>query len=246
MSRRLMSVLTVGNDFSKRIFVLQDSTKISPFHDIKLFSHNNKSTFPAVIEISRHNIAKYEVSVDEPYNPIKQDTRKNKNTGEKELRYYARFPLFNYGMLPQTWENPFVKDHRINIEGDGDPLDIIEIGSHPVSCGSRLDIKVIGSFCLIDQGQVDWKVLCINTIDPLSKKLHNPNDVEKVFPGKIPAIIDWFENIKVFDGKPKNKVEGNVLGPEATLEIITDAHNHWKDLVAGKYPEANIWLNKSS
>jgi len=41
-----------------------------------------------------------ELATDEPNNPIKQDTRKNKITGEKELRYYARFPLFNYGFLP--------------------------------------------------------------------------------------------------------------------------------------------------
>ena len=160
-----MSVLTIGNDFSKRIFLLKDQQKLSPFHDIKLYSHANKFVFPAVIEISRHNIAKYEVSLDEPFNPIKQDTRKNKNTGDVELRYYARFPLFNYGMLPQTWENPFEKDKVMGIEGDGDPLDIIEIGSHAVSCGSMLDVKVLGALCLIDQGQIDWKILCINHID---------------------------------------------------------------------------------
>lgn len=33
-----------------------------------------------------------------------QDTRKNIYTGQKQLRYYAQFPLFNYGFIPQTWE----------------------------------------------------------------------------------------------------------------------------------------------
>ena len=238
-----MSVLTVGSGFSKRIFLLENEQKISPFHDISLFGHSSRYIFPAVIEISRHNIAKYEVSLEEPHNPIKQDVRSNKATGETELRYYARFPLFNYGMLPQTWENPYEKDPKLDLEGDGDPLDIIEIGANAVSCGSLLDIKILGALSLIDQGKADWKILCINNIDPLSQKIKTPSDIEKVFPGKIAAIIDWLENIKVFDGKTKNIVEGSVLGPDAALEIIHHGHHHWKSLKAGNYPHTNIWIN---
>jgi inorganic pyrophosphatase len=243
MTQRFMSVLTIGSNFSKRIFLLENSNKISPWHDIKLFGHPNRYTFPAVIEISRHNIAKYEVCLNEAYNPIKQDTLVNKNTGETELRYYARFPLFNYGMLPQTWENPYEKDSVLGLKGDGDPLDIIEIGSNPISCGSLLDVKVLGALCLIDQNEIDWKILCINVIDPLIKKINNPNDIEKHFPGKIGAIIDWLENIKVFDGKSKNKVEGTVQGPEVALSVIIEAHSHWKTLVSGAYPQAEFWSN---
>jgi inorganic pyrophosphatase len=33
-----------------------------------------------------------------------QDTRKNIYDGKIELRYYAQFPYFSYGFLPQTWE----------------------------------------------------------------------------------------------------------------------------------------------
>ena len=240
--KRFLSVLTTGTDFSKRIFLLKNDQKASPFHDIRLFAHTARYTFPAVIEISRHNIAKYEVCLSEAHNPIKQDTRKNKLTGEQELRYYARFPLFNYGMLPQTWENPFEKDPSMGIEGDGDPLDIIEIGASPVSCGSVLDVKVLGALCLIDQGQLDWKILCVNKIDPLSKKLHGPLDVEKFMPGKIDAIVNWLENIKVFDGKAKNKVEGSIVNADAAVDIINRGHLQWKKLVAGEFPNAGIWI----
>ena len=41
-----------------------------------------------------------ELATDEEFNPIKQDLWKNWITGEKELRYYAKFTLFNYGFLP--------------------------------------------------------------------------------------------------------------------------------------------------
>jgi len=41
-----------------------------------------------------------EVATDEKFNPIKQDVKKDKKTGEKYLRHYMLDPIFNYGMLP--------------------------------------------------------------------------------------------------------------------------------------------------
>ncbi len=42
--------------------------------------------------------------------PFMQDTKKNVFTKQEELRYYAQFPLFNYGFIPRTWEQTLVKD----------------------------------------------------------------------------------------------------------------------------------------
>jgi hypothetical protein len=41
-----------------------------------------------------------------------QDTRKNKFTGETELRYYAQFMQANYGFIPQTWEEDYKTDEK--------------------------------------------------------------------------------------------------------------------------------------
>ncbi len=51
-----------------------------------------------------------EVALDEINNPVKQDVKKDKKTGELYLRHYMLNPVFNYGMLPQTWENNRHKD----------------------------------------------------------------------------------------------------------------------------------------
>jgi hypothetical protein len=48
-------------------------------------------------------------SQDEPATPIKQDTKKGK------IRFYPYNINWNYGLLPQTWEDP---DHK-NTELDG-------------------------------------------------------------------------------------------------------------------------------
>ena len=245
MLKRVISTLTIGEDFSKRIYLQLNRKNISPWHSIPLYTNDSKFILPSVIEIPRDAKAKFEVSLKEEFNPLKQDTKKNRETGKVELRYYAKYPLFNYGMLPQTWENPFVKDHKHQLFGDGDPLDTLDLGNPVVESGALIQVKILGSLCLVDQGELDWKILCINTADPIHTHINDPTELETHFPGRLQAIIDWLENIKVFEGKPKNRVIGPPVPPTETLKIIESAHSDYQDLINHKYPEANAWLANS-
>ena len=83
--------------------------QISPWHDVPLcrVGHGAEGQiYNMVCEIPRYTRAKFECSTGEPYNPIKQDTQHGK------LRYYKHGDImFNYGFLPQTWEDPqFIPD----------------------------------------------------------------------------------------------------------------------------------------
>ena len=62
------------------------------------------------IEIPKEKCAKVQVDKSQPFHPLVQDTKKNLFSGERELRYYAQFPLFNYGFIPQTWEQNLTRD----------------------------------------------------------------------------------------------------------------------------------------
>lgn len=69
-------------------------------------------------------------------NPIKQDT-----TDDGQGRYYRYgSPPFNYGLLPQTWEDPALVTDGYG--GDNDPLDIMEVGSGPLPIGSVVKVRV--------------------------------------------------------------------------------------------------------
>lgn len=48
------------------------------------------------------------------------------------------------------------------IQGDNDPVDVVEIGAKRREIGDVIEARVLGSFCLIDQGEVDWKVILMN------------------------------------------------------------------------------------
>ena len=67
-----------------------------------------------------------EVSTKLEGNPLIQDTKKGK------LRDYHGPLYWNYGMLPQTWEDPSHHHDQASVSsfgGDGDPLDAVEISS---------------------------------------------------------------------------------------------------------------------
>ena len=49
------------------------------------------------------------------------DTNTNKQTGKKQLRHYGIPTTFNYGCIPQTWEDPAKGS-------DGDPIDLVDLG----------------------------------------------------------------------------------------------------------------------
>merc|ERR1712118_508513 len=91
----------------------------SPWHDIPL--KNADGTVNFICEIPKETSAKMEVATDEPKNPIKQDTKKGK------LRFYPYNINWNYGLIPQTWEDPGVENADLKVMGDNDPVDPGEI-----------------------------------------------------------------------------------------------------------------------
>ena len=60
--------------------------------------------------------------------------------------------------LPQTWEDPSVKHPELGVMGDGDPVDVVEIGSTKLGQGAVTQIKPLGCLAMIDDGELDWKV----------------------------------------------------------------------------------------
>ena len=113
---------------------------------------------------------------------VAQDIKKG------ELRDYTWGDMmFNYGALPQTWEDPSVIDPSTGCGGDDDPLDAvrgpissvffvrmcrenvinptfeprglqIDIGTRQWPMGTILRLKPLGALALLDEGETDWCV----------------------------------------------------------------------------------------
>ncbi|CAH8870571.1 unnamed protein product [Trichobilharzia szidati] len=194
-----------------------------------------------VVEIPRWTNAKMEICKEEFMNPIKQDVKNN------QLRYVDNvFPhkgyIWNYGALPQTWEDPSHVDDNTQAKGDNDPVDVCEIGSKIWPCGSVIPVKVLGILAMIDEGETDWKVIVINVADPMAEKLNDIKDVDIHMPGLLKATRDWFKYYKVPAGKPENAFafNGEFQNKDFATKIISQTHEQWQKLMSTKVQASTI------
>lgn len=209
---------------------------ISPWHDIPLVSE--KGYLNAVFEIPKNTKPKMEVSTKEEHNPIAQDVKKGK------LRDYHGPIFWNYGMLPQTWEDPTWKHPVVQCCGDDDPVDVVEIGSLALAQGTVEPVKVLGVLAMIDDGELDWKIIAIRKGDALAAELHDIADVETKCPGVISGIREWFRWYKTPDGKPLNKFgyDEKALDKAFAMQAIEEAHEAWKKLRSGSSEKGKRWI----
>lgn len=228
------------------MFIKDGSGKpISAMHDIPMLA--SPGIYNMVVEVPRWSNAKIEIDLKSALNPLKQDVKKGK------LRYVANcFPhhgyIWNYGAIPQTWEDPNHTDPSTNCKGDNDPIDVCEIGQTIHPRGAVVQVKVLGVFAMIDEGETDWKVIAIDVNDPLAENLNDINDVDKVMPGFLKATVEWFKIYKMPDGKPANEFAFNAepKNKEFAENIIAGTNESWKKLISGETDGNGIVLTNTA
>jgi len=211
-----------------RVFFKDASgSTISPWHDIPLKADDK--TFNFICEIPKETSAKMEVATDEKSTPIKQDIKKG------NLRFYPYNINWNYGLFPQTWEDPGHVDKDCDVAGDNDPVDVVEIGSAQLAMGGVYKVKVLGVYAMIDDGELDWKVITINVDDPKAASVNNVDDIEREFPGELEKILIWFRDYKMPDGKPQNKFgyDNKCLDKDFALKVLEETHEFYNKLKSG-------------
>jgi inorganic pyrophosphatase len=215
-------------------FKADSGSTISPWHDIPL--EGSGGSYNMVVEIPKMTKAKMEVATKEEHNPIAQDIKKGK------LRDYHGPIFWNYGCLPQTWEDPNVKHPELGCLGDNDPIDVVEIGSKSLAMGSVKEVKALGVLAMIDDGELDWKVLAIATDDPLAAEY---NDIDDVPEAVKAGIREWFRWYKTPDDKPLNAFgfDERYFNAAEAKKVIEETHEAWKKLKAGKTEAGKLWMN---
>lgn len=210
----------IGQDLIHKTPEISFWRPFSPWHDIPLYT--SKATYLNYVnEIPRGSRAKMEISTQLEANPIVQDRKNDKP------RFYHTPSLVNYGCLPQTWENPVEKDPQTQLLGDNDPLDVCEIGERVHECGEIYQVKVLGVLGMIDEGEMDWKIIAIDAEDPLAERWNDVNEIESKI---VSDLHDWFRDYKIPDGKPPNTFafEGQAQNQAFALDVIRHNHNSWQ------------------
>jgi len=222
-----------------RVFLRTASGIVSAFHDVPMLG--GEGVFNMIVEIPRWSNAKMEISTKCRMNPIKQDTKKGRLRFVKNSFPYKGY-IWNYGAIPQTWENPNVADRHTGEMGDGDPIDIIDIGHRVSAIGEVKQVKVLGVLGLVDDGETDWKVISIDVSDPLAPELNDIADVTRVMPGLLEATREWFGTYKIPGSDAGPNVfafGGEAKGREFAVSVIMETHEEWRRLVHEEMENVN-------
>lgn len=217
-----------------RVYLQQDGKTVSYLNDVPLFADKENNVFNMIVEIPRNTNAKMEINLESDATPIKQDVKNGKLRFVADVYPYTGY-IWNYGALPQTWEDPSAKNEDTGFPGDNDPIDVCEIGEKVGVRGEIKQVKILGALALIDEGETDWKLIAIDVTDPRASELNDLEDLNRVFPGLTFATYEWFRTYKsptinefAFNGETKNRAFAH--------KVIQENHEAWTRLITGQIP----------
>ncbi|MGK7389226.1 MAG: inorganic diphosphatase [Candidatus Cyclobacteriaceae bacterium M2_1C_046] len=135
-----------------------------------------------VVEIPAGTNTKYE------YNVLKNKFEVELINDNPRTISFLPYPG-NYGFIPSTMMD---KDRG----GDGDPLDVLVIGSN-IKQGSLLEFAPVGVLKLLDNGEEDHKIIGV-VVNSEVKVIdcRTLQCMKDEYPGALGIIKDWFANYK--------------------------------------------------
>jgi len=228
-----------ANTPDHRVFVSYNGHVVSTLHDIPLFlsSRSNESDedteliLNMIVEAPRWTSAQMVIATGEAFAPVRQAMRRGRRLAYVRNTFPHRGYIWNYGALPQTWD-------------EGGPLHACELGERLAQVGDVRSVRVLGLLAPRDEGILRRTLLVIDTADPLAARVHNIADLERECPGMISATKEWLRLYKLADGKAENILElgGEVKGIEFTRETLRTAHDAWRDVVTASASSAFVDL----
>lgn len=147
-----------------------------------------------------------------------------------------------FNALP--FADPSVKHPELGYFGDNDPIDVVEIGSASLEMGSVKPVKPLGVLAMIDDGELDWKVLAVASDDPLAEKY---NDIDDVPEAVKAGVREWFRWYKTPDEKPTNEFgfDEKYLDKAEAEKVIEETNEAWKKLMSGETEAGKtLWTGK--
>lgn len=167
------------------------------WHDIDS-KRISKDKFVACIEISAGSKNKYEL---------------DKETGllrlDRILYTSTHYPA-NYGFIPHTYA------------GDKDPLDVLVICNEVIVPMTLVDCYPIGVIKMMDQGEVDEKIIAICEHDPIYSNYHS---MEELPPHIFDEIQHFFRVYKTLENK-ETSVD-SCEGKEEAKKVLQQAIDNY-------------------
>lgn len=147
----------------------------------------------AIVEIPFRSRNKYEI-----------DKKTGKIRLDRVLYSAMGYPT-EYGTIENT------------LAPDGDPLDILIIGTEPTYPGCIVPCRVVGYLTMIDNGKEDYKLISVVDCDPRYDEVQELKDVSSF---TLKEIHNFFENYKTLEDI--EVTVGEYHEKEEALKLIED------------------------
>ncbi|HEY9792343.1 MAG TPA: inorganic diphosphatase [Candidatus Obscuribacterales bacterium] len=164
-----------------------------PWHDVDI-GDQAPNVVTAVIEVPMGSNVKYEL--DKKSGLIKVD---------RTLFSAVHYPA-NYGFIPQTYCE------------DNDPLDILVLGQEPLVPLCLVRTKPIGLMKMVDQGELDDKVIAVHLDD---QEYIDYNSIDDLPQHRLNQVKRFFQDYKLLEHKTVTVEQ--FFGPKEAHEAIQHA-----------------------
>ena len=188
--------------------------RVNPWHGVPHWEDEEKKILNTYIEIVPSDRIKYEIDKVSGFLKI-----------DRPQKFSNVLPTL-YGFIPQTYsaeksaEYAIERVGRKGLFGDSDPIDICVLTGRVISHGDILvNCIPIGGLRMLDNGEVDDKVIAVLKDDPIYGEIRDVNDCPK-------KIIDELKHyFLTYKGIPeegqKSAVEiTEIYGYEESLAVI--------------------------
>jgi len=179
------------------------SNNNNPWHSVSVGDHAPEFV-NGIVEIPQNTRAKYEL--DKESGLLKMD----------RVIYSSMYYPANYGFIPQTYCD------------DKDPLDILVLSQITIVPMCLVSAKVIGVMRMLDQGELDDKIIAVAENDMSVNHINDINELPQHF---IKELRNFFEDYKKLENKTVQVEE--FQNKETAHEIINQSIIDYKNLVIG-------------
>lgn len=196
--------------------------KSHPWHGIDSGT-NAPEVVKSFIEIVPSDTVKYEVDKESGYLMI-----------DRPQKFSNIIPAL-YGFIPQTYCGESVAEksktilNRNEIEGDGDPLDILILTEKEITHGDILVYATpIGGFRMIDGKEADDKIIAVLYNDALYSQFKKIQDVPDSI---IRRLEHYFLTYKDMPGEHRDCEITHTYGKKEAYDLIQRSMKDYKEFV---------------
>ncbi len=127
------------------------------------------------------------IEVPQGSDPVKYEL--DKDSGAVFVDRFLHTPMFypcNYGFVPHT------------LSGDGDPIDVLVVCTHPVVPGAVLRSRPVGVLMMEDEAGQDEKILAVpvSKLNPFYKDVANYSDLPQILLDQIQHFFEHYKDLE--------------------------------------------------